>query len=777
MSFRKSTIIETAQKLAAKGQFDKAILEWEKLIAEAPNDGNIYNSIGDLHLKAGQKKKATEVFINAADAFQSAGFEMKSIAVYKKALKVDPSRVEIHEKLAHVYSERGLIGNAIDNYLKAAKHYLQQNDFHASLTVYRKIADLDPSNSDILIEIGEMCQKQGHKEEAIAEYAKAVKLFEETDRASEAQAIISKIEELDPNYSKKGPASILEAAQKPEADLLDADDLFMPNAIDESPLTPEDTEMSGLLEPEPELMTNEQTVYSSELSLQAEDKAELSVGEETQNAGIDKPIESYLTEAEVYTQYGLTDKAIDQLRDAAERFPTEVQPQLKLKELYAQEGQTDKVAEICSTLAGLYKDNGDDAKRESILDELMAIQAQIKEGASASNKIESPAAAPTHDEAFLDPIEQEAFPDSKEDSLALIAGTEAISFDDEATLLAEPGNPKEKESAETSGAPSYLKEVNEPASAQRDVISEAKLGSDVNEMDNFFLDEEELAQEENAAPNLSTPQEVPPLNKVEQDIQKGDINLEDFALDSEALSASFDEQNRTSADPAPVGNTPEEWPSDRFLSEEALAETPLQSTTHNHKDEAEDYIDLQAIISEDLEEEENETTLERTIRSLQGKAQEDHDAQEIETQYDLGIAYKEMDMIHEAISAFEIAAQGEHRFKDAMTMLVICHRRNGSIDAAINLLQEGINNRKMNSETLITLKYELALLHDQQGNKIEAAVLFDEIFAFDPNFREVASKRSALVKDDLNSPWHDSPDKELSKGSTGQKKKDRVSYL
>ena len=46
----KAAIIKEAQKFLARGQIDKAIAEWEKLIKESP-DANTYNTVGDLYLK------------------------------------------------------------------------------------------------------------------------------------------------------------------------------------------------------------------------------------------------------------------------------------------------------------------------------------------------------------------------------------------------------------------------------------------------------------------------------------------------------------------------------------------------------------------------------------------------------------------------------------------------------------------------------------------------------------------------------------------------------
>ena len=52
----KTALIKEAQKYLAKGQLDKAVAEWEKIVREYP-DGNNYNVIGDLYLKKGDKNQ------------------------------------------------------------------------------------------------------------------------------------------------------------------------------------------------------------------------------------------------------------------------------------------------------------------------------------------------------------------------------------------------------------------------------------------------------------------------------------------------------------------------------------------------------------------------------------------------------------------------------------------------------------------------------------------------------------------------------------------------
>jgi len=195
----KTKILQNAQRFMAKGQLDKAIEEWQKLISESPNDGNIYNTIGDLQLKKNDIPKAVETYLKGAEVFHSAGFSLKTIAIYKKLIKLVPQRLDILIKLGDLDAERGLTGNAIEDYLTAAKQYSQEGDVKEALEVYRKIANLDPSNTAIRLKLADLCLKEGLQEQAIEEFSKVAESYLQTNQSKEAEALCARILKLDPN--------------------------------------------------------------------------------------------------------------------------------------------------------------------------------------------------------------------------------------------------------------------------------------------------------------------------------------------------------------------------------------------------------------------------------------------------------------------------------------------------------------------------------------------------------------------------------------------------
>ena len=87
----KDKFIASAQKLVEKGQFDKAIREYLKVVSEDENDIRIWIRIGDLYVKLGQKVEAVENYKKVAQLYAQQSDPEKAIAVYKRILEIAPS--------------------------------------------------------------------------------------------------------------------------------------------------------------------------------------------------------------------------------------------------------------------------------------------------------------------------------------------------------------------------------------------------------------------------------------------------------------------------------------------------------------------------------------------------------------------------------------------------------------------------------------------------------------------------------------------------------------
>ena len=208
MAIDKSIIIKEAQKFVSKGQFDKAIAEWKKLLRDTPDDPNIYNTIGDLCLKKDAKADAVEAYSKAAESLAADGFTSKAIALYKKVLNINPQKIEAHLALGDLNAEKGLIGAALESYKVAADHFTHQNDMVRALGIYQKMADLNPSNVTFRIKLGDMYAKGGMKAEATRAYLAAADAQVSKNAFQDARQLFEQVLSLDPDnkevYHKAG---------------------------------------------------------------------------------------------------------------------------------------------------------------------------------------------------------------------------------------------------------------------------------------------------------------------------------------------------------------------------------------------------------------------------------------------------------------------------------------------------------------------------------------------------------------------------------------------
>ena len=193
----KTAIINAAQKFAAKGLIDKAISEWEKLLKER-NDGNVHNTIGDLYLKKGADREAIKSFNTAADIFRKDGFYPKAIALYKKVLNIAPNDVETLISLAKLNADRGLTGNAVENYYKAAEIYNKEGSTEKAIMVVDKMLNLSSVDISTRSKIAYLYFRLGLRERAANEYASIASCCMEENDLEKAKEFFDKSIDYDP---------------------------------------------------------------------------------------------------------------------------------------------------------------------------------------------------------------------------------------------------------------------------------------------------------------------------------------------------------------------------------------------------------------------------------------------------------------------------------------------------------------------------------------------------------------------------------------------------
>src|SRR6267378_4028921 len=164
----KNKVIESDAKLIAKGALDKAVKEYQRVLELDPDDVRVLQKLAELYQKMNRKAEAADCFEKVARTYSQQGFYLKAVALYKQVLKVI-DRVEVSIRLAELYQQLGLVGDATKEWQAVAAHYEKAGDTKASLDTLKKLVDLDPDNVAARIRLGEQYARQDNPIEAVAE--------------------------------------------------------------------------------------------------------------------------------------------------------------------------------------------------------------------------------------------------------------------------------------------------------------------------------------------------------------------------------------------------------------------------------------------------------------------------------------------------------------------------------------------------------------------------------------------------------------------------------
>jgi len=121
-----------------------------------------------------------------------------------------------------------------------------------------------------------------------------------------------------------------------------------------------------------------------------------------------------------------------------------------------------------------------------------------------------------------------------------------------------------------------------------------------------------------------------------------------------------------------------------------------------------------------------------------------------ETHYNLGIAFREMGLLDEAIGELQKACQSfdqGHAFPQIMqtyTWLAQCFLEKGVPEAAIRWYDKALNVPTIDGETRVALHYELASAYETAGDKPSALKHFMDVYGNNIDYRDVAERIKAL---------------------------------
>lgn len=166
-------------------------------------------------------------------------------------------------------------------------------------------------------------------------------------------------------------------------------------------------------------------------------------------------------------------------------------------------------------------------------------------------------------------------------------------------------------------------------------------------------------------------------------------------------------------------------------------------------DDEEDFFDLAAELEEELDRDDvlvatgsgtpEEPSLEEIVEGFKKGVAEHLSEEDYDTHYNLGIAYREMGLLDEAVGEFQLSSKSPLHFVDSCAMLGLCFLEKGLPDLGIKWYQKALAHSGNSEETTLGLLYDLGSVYLNMGDEESAYKTFVEVYGLNSNYRDIVA--------------------------------------
>ena len=739
----------------------------------------LFNKVGDLYQKAGKVPEAADTWERALTRYAEGGFANNAIALCNKILRVAPARTHLYLKLAQLMVQRGLVSEAKQHFLEYANRMQKAGKLNEAFRALKEFADLSPENSEIRLMLAEQLKSAARTDEAREQLAKLYADAQASGDARKSRATLTQIQAIDPDYDVKA-----DPKAKPSFKSQKSSDLVFLDLGDNAQAAPPPRPAAPRPAPPPPPAATRASVAHPAPPPPKRPSAAQPAPPKRSSAAVPPPPAP--PAADESSSTGPIKRPSSALERPAEAAPPPANP---FQARAASKAPPPKKTEPPRPdPEPVVEDLG--IERSSVEFDSSLVESSAGEGLSGMD-IELPEPAGDHASS----IERGGDVDVPVDGLGLdVPGLDlgGITQDSGADLgLGDTSLEVDIDALDIPAAPVEVRTVadleadvaDDPDDpARHKALGEALLEAGdrergLQELD-LAMSAWETREEWQDAQNMAD--EIIRLDsnsirhhqkRVEYAFRLGDrpnlvnayLELADAFFRSGAMDRArtvyqrvlehdADNQRATSAlqtlepeaPPAPADAAP--------VRGKAAAPAPAATG-------GADFVDLGSLLDDEpefkdtrmrIQDEEPTGDEERDFQDMLAQFKKGIEqtvgAEDAQTHYDLGVAFKEMGLLDEAIAEFQKALPGENMRTRASEALGLCFFEKGQPSVAATVLRRAIEQDPGADDQKIGLLYWLARSEEEQGNPAQALPLYQRVFALNIAFQDVKDRVKTLAK-------------------------------
>jgi pilus assembly protein FimV len=792
----------------------KAIAIYKKVAKLAPEESRPLERLAELYVQQGVLSEARPLYLQLAEMQLKAGRQPQAAVLLHKLLEAEPDNLRVQIRLAELHLSMGQQKESIETFHGAMQRIVEQGDHAEAIRVADRILQLEPSHQPTFLlkvraltasgknaEAGKLLDTLPDRDAGGETTTMLLTLFLDSGQPVQAAALAEKVFARDPKHyavPHRVAGALLDAGDLDRAHAMLAlirdtmidsgdheslaqtisrlaerkpgqleplewlvdlygrasDSFRLPDALAQLAFA---YETSGdhakalatyekLMERTPEDETNRRKYMalraksglqpiSGEISpavklAPSEEAAKPAVPASSEPA-LEEETQRYVTQAltdvDLFSSYGLTQKAIDLLEAVLERAPGHTPILERLLDLSVGSGNDRRTAELAAILEQIAIERNDRANTERFAEFRRRFQRAAglvpteEQPTSAQPASTAPPefAVPVIQAELVEPVvvaaPQPLPPKPMEIPVPVESVVHEVDLSDEWAALSE-----QLETAMHEEPPAAIPEAALPrhvVPAPAPVVTPAapvQIHAEAPvEAPAFDL---ELLHAE-------------PVGVAASETQAADALFADLAGEMDSITASLG----GSAEPVHAAIQNSAPPSQP-------ASAPLARSVSGNGTPAVDPGGLLSGPLGDLFEE---------FRSELGETKDEEDP---ETHYNLGIAYREMGLLEEAISEFQKVASSADKgpaFRYAMqcsTLLGLAFMEKGQPGIAAIWYERALKTPGLDQESILALRYDLGVAQELAGDTHAAFNSFSQVYAMNIDYRDVSERIALLGK-------------------------------